>query len=92
MPVFDGQLILGDITIISVVSCTTFLMCEIFSFRLPNMSGKGVDIRKEDSKTTFGKMKGLMNHSYGISSAFADLPEHVRLKVPLLTYCLCQQC
>ena len=55
MPVFDGQLILGDITIISEVSCTTLLMVCIFFLSAPRTwSGNGVDIPKEDSKTTFG--------------------------------------
>ena len=54
MPVFDNQLILVDITIISVVSCPTFLMVCIFFLSAPQTwSGKGVDIPKEDSKTTF---------------------------------------
>ena len=41
MPVFDGQLILGDITIISEVSCTTsFDGVHIFPFGPPNMVGQ----------------------------------------------------
>ena len=54
MPVFNGQLILGDITIISVVSCTTLLMvCILFLLVPRTWSGNGADIPKEDSKTTF---------------------------------------
>ena len=72
MPVFDGQLVLGAITIISVVSCTTVLMVCIISFSAPehgremvSTSEKGLqdDIRGS-AEEGFGE-----NHSYGIDSA-----------------------
>ena len=45
----DGKLVLGNITIISVVSCTTVLMvCMIFLFGTRIWSGNGVDIQKQD--------------------------------------------
>ena len=54
MSVFDGQLILGDITIIAEVSCTTLLMvCIFFLSASRTWSGNGADIPKEHSKTTF---------------------------------------
>ena len=70
MPMFDGQLILGDITIISEVSCTTLLMvCIFFLPATRTWSGNGADIPKEDSRRSrLGRRKGLTNLSYDIGS------------------------
>ena len=68
MPVFDNQLILVDITIISVVSCPTFLMVCIFFLSAPKHGRVRVSTfrkRTPRRRSRLGKRKGLMNLQYG---------------------------